>query len=177
MFNKTIRLRMMSPCFKAATLVRARLCLKLYYPFRNLCQGTLDDPEKDYPLWGMGIVVDTLYEACEELVDNPSKLSSSDFTIFKDFPFLDEFQRKERQKNRSKHEMWDEEVRQEVYESTTEDDQDTTHLQELMRSDRWTGSQLQGLVDKVRRQVLHRQLDRQDERRLQALSKGKHIVV
>ena len=28
--------------------------------------------------------------------------------------------------------MWDEEVRQEVYESTTEDDQDTTHLQELM---------------------------------------------
>ncbi len=132
LFNKTIRLRMMSPCFKAATLVRARLCLKLRYPFRNLRQGALDDPEKDYPLWGMGRVVDTLYEACEELINDPSKLSSSSFTIFKGFPFLDEFQRKERQKSRSKREMWDEEARQEVYESTTEDDQDATHLQELM---------------------------------------------
>jgi hypothetical protein len=62
---------MMSPYFKAATLRRARLCPKLYYPFRNLCQGALDDPEKDYPLWGMGKVVDTLYGACEELINNP----------------------------------------------------------------------------------------------------------
>ena len=71
LINKTIRLRMMSPYFKAATLRRARLCPKLYYPFRNLCQGALDDPEKDYPLWGMGKVVDTLYGACEELINNP----------------------------------------------------------------------------------------------------------
>ncbi len=28
--------------------------------------------------------------------------------------------------------MWDGDVRQEVYESTTEDDQDTAHLRELM---------------------------------------------
>ena len=97
---------MMSPYFKAATLRRARLCPKLYYPFRNLCQGALDDPEKDYTLWGIGKVVDALYGACEELINNPWKLSNPDFTKFKGFPFLDEFDRKKRQKSRSKREKW-----------------------------------------------------------------------
>jgi len=56
-----------------------------------LCQGTLDDPKEDFPLWGMGKEVDVLYEACKELVNNPSRLSYPDFTIFKGFPFIDEF--------------------------------------------------------------------------------------
>ena len=102
--------------------------------------GHLDDPEKDYPLWGVGRVVDTLYEACEELINDPSKLSSSNFTIFKEFPFLDEFERKERV-----NEMWDREVQQEVYESTAEDDDDTAHLRELM--DELVVKHAKGVID------------------------------
>ena len=143
LINKTIRLRMMSPYFKAATLTRARLWLKIYRPFRNLCQGTLDDPEKDYPLWGMGKVVDVLYEACEELINNPSRLSNPDFTIFKGFPFLDEFDRKERQKSRSKHEKWREEVLQEVYQSTIGDD--SADLRELI--DELVVIHVKGVID------------------------------
>ena len=127
--NKSIRLRLMHPHFKAAMLSRARLYLKVYYPFRNLCQGKVENPIFDVHIHDMGKVVDKLYEKCEALVEDPTLLDDPNFVIFNyhDFPFLREFDRTHR-----KPEAWHERVREAVYRSSEGEDDDSVVLRDLI---------------------------------------------
>ena len=100
--NKVIRLKLASVYIRAAVLTRARLWIKLYHPFRNLCQADL----KDFYISDMGLVCDTLWRSAGHIAQTPRLASTTTFRPFgySLFPSLKAFDaedknRRSREKN------------------------------------------------------------------------------